>query len=197
MDLVKSEGIDKRPPFAEIGVEPLSAAFDAARLGDAVRRCARADQDGAARSEAHRRTRQHLRLRSAAPRAHRADPPGFTARQRQGQADRRRACACPGDPRGARGGDRSRRLDAARPSPTRRRARLFPACVRRLRPRGRPCPRRGCHGTIARIVQGGRSTSIARRARAGDSPGRIGGLRLRRPGVTPRERRYGGGGGWC
>jgi len=32
MDLVKSEGIDGRPPFAELGVEPLSAEFDAAKL---------------------------------------------------------------------------------------------------------------------------------------------------------------------
>ena len=32
MDLVKSEGIEKRAPFSGLGVEPLSAAFNAARL---------------------------------------------------------------------------------------------------------------------------------------------------------------------
>jgi formamidopyrimidine-DNA glycosylase len=35
MDLVKSDGIEARPPFAGLGVEPLSADFDAARLAAA------------------------------------------------------------------------------------------------------------------------------------------------------------------
>ena len=56
-----------------------------------------------------------------------------------------------GDPRRARGGDRSGRLDAARPSPARRRTRLFPALLRRLRPRRRRLPAHArCRGTIAR-----------------------------------------------
>ena len=93
MDLVKSEGIAEQPPFDGLGVEPLSAEFDAAQARRAVRRRAGADQDRVARPEAHRRPRQHLRLRGAAPRAHHADPSGGDPRRRQGQADRRRARA--------------------------------------------------------------------------------------------------------
>ena len=59
-----------------------------------------------------------------------------------------RVAACPprgagrGDPRRAGRGDRRRRLVAARPSPDDGRARLFPACLPRLRSRGRSPARR-------------------------------------------------------
>ena len=93
MDLVKSEGIDERPPFAAIGVEPLSAEFDAAKLA-ALFAGARAPIKTALLDQKRiAGPRQHLRLRGAAPRARQPDPSGGTPRRRQGQADRRRARA--------------------------------------------------------------------------------------------------------
>ena len=64
----------------------------------------------------------------------------------QGQADARRQGAGGIDRRRARGGDRGRRFDASRPPPDRRRARLFPARLRGLRPRGRRLPAAGLRG---------------------------------------------------
>ena len=46
----------------------------------------------------------------------------------------------------------------ARPSPDRRRTRLFPAPFAVYDREGAACPRPRCRGTIARIVQSGRST---------------------------------------
>ena len=60
-----------------------------------VRRRARADQDRAARPEAHRGLGQHLCLRSAAPRADQADPSGGRAGRRQGSSRRRKRARSP------------------------------------------------------------------------------------------------------
>ena len=62
-----------------------------------------------------------------------------------------------GGPGGADGRARRRRVVAARLPAGGRRARLLPAFLRGLRPRGRALPR-GCGGTIARVVQAGRSS---------------------------------------
>ncbi len=76
-----------------------------------------------------------------------------------GKPSRARRAAGGGHPHGDRRGDRGRRLVAARPHVADRRlARLFPAFLLGLRPRGRTLPAPGCGGTIERIVQSGRST---------------------------------------
>ena len=64
-----------------------------------------------------------------------------------------------GDPGGADGGDRGGRLVAARLSAGGRRARIFPARLRRLRPRrASRAAGRAARGVIARDVQAGRSS---------------------------------------
>ena len=110
----------------------------------------------AARPERRRRARQHLCLRGAAPRASVAEAHGLDHRDRKRRAERARRAAGRCDQGGAQRRDRGRRLVAARPSPDRRRARLFPAPFRVYDREGEPCPTPGCKGTIKRIVQSGR-----------------------------------------
>ena len=167
MDLVKSEGIDERPPFADIGVEPLSAEFDAAKLA-ALFAGARAPIKTALLDQKRIAGLGNIYVCEALHRA-RVKPtrPASTLADAKDKPTAAARALAPAIREVLRGSGRSRRLDPARPPPARRRARLFPAFLRRLRPRRRrlPAPRLPAERSRASSRAGGRR-SIVRRARS-------------------------------
>ena len=123
--------------------------------------CAR--QEGVAetvprRSAHHRRPRQYLCVRGALSGAPVADARRGDDRQQDRQAERARACAGAGDPRGARGCHQGRRLILRdyRQADGELGSFQHSFCV--YGREGKPCLRKGCGGTVRRIVQAGRST---------------------------------------
>ena len=157
--LAPTKGLADHPLFRDLGVEPLSAEFDAAQARRGPGRRAHAAQERAARPEAHRRARQHLRLRGAAPRAAFAAARGGDPRRRQGRADASRQG--PGRRRFARC-SRRRSQRAVRPyaiiaRPTANSA-ISSTPSRSTIAKARPARDARCRGVIARIVQSGRST---------------------------------------
>ena len=158
MKLVPRARLDEEPLLRSLGPEPLGNEFDAAMLAEACHgkktslKAALLDQTIVAglgniyvcealnRSRlSPRRIASTLATRSRrAARAHRA-----AGRFHQGGAQRR---------------DQGRRLVVARPSPDLGRARHFQHNFRVYDREGKPCPTRGCGGTIRRIAQNGRST---------------------------------------
>ena len=105
MDLVKSEGIAERPPFDALGVEPLSAKFDAVKLATlfagarapiktafSTRSASRASatSTSARRCTARASARPARRESSPTPRASRP-PPRARCRRRSAPCSRRRS----------------------------------------------------------------------------------------------------------
>ena len=147
------------PFFAGLGVEPTGNCLRRRLSCRPVRRQARAAEGGAARPARHCRARQYLCLRSAVARQAFAAAHGRKPGAHNGRPTARLVDLASSIRDGDRGGDRGRRLVAARPHPDRRDARLFPAFVSGLRPRGRGLPPTGLRRIPSqRIVQGGRST---------------------------------------
>ncbi len=91
----------------------------------------------------HRRAWQHLRLRGAAPGGPQPQTSGFGARQSQSQGCSQDDVAGGRHTAGSGRGDCGRRFDAARLSPHRRLARIFPARICRLWPGRRDVPAGG------------------------------------------------------
>ena len=118
------------------------------------------DQGRAARSEADRGARQYLCLRGALPRQA-SRRCGSPARSRPRPASRRAKTKALVERRqgGARRGDQGRRLHrcATIAAPTATLGR-FQHRFKVYGREGKPCPRKGCSGTVRRIVQSGRST---------------------------------------
>ena len=117
------------------------------------------DQGGAHRSEADRRARQHLCLRGAVSRRHLADtgsparsPPRPASRPKQPRRSSKPIKSVLGEAIKA-GGSTLR--DYARADG---RLGRFQHRFKVYGREGKPCPRKGCRGTVRRIVQRGRST---------------------------------------
>ena len=134
MDLVASETAEAHPRLIGLGEEPLAAKFDAQRLAKLF---------AGSRSPLKSALLDQKRVAGLGNiyvcEVTFSRPPFATAARlksggRRRKSNSRRPCAGQGHPRGARGSDRSRRLDPARPSPRRWRAGLFPARIRGLRP---------------------------------------------------------------
>ena len=166
MDLVKSEGIDQRPPFAEIGVEPLSAEFDAAKLAALFAgalgpiKTALLDQKRIAGlgniyvCEALHRAR----IKPTHPAGVLADAKGKpTAKARVLALAIRKVL----EEAVEAGGSTLR--DHRQPDGE---LGYFQHSFAVYDREGAACPRKGCRGTIARIVQGEGRRSIVRRARS-------------------------------
>ena len=158
MDLVKSEGIDGRPPFAELGVEPLSAEFDAAKLAAlfagarAPIKTALLDQKRIAglgniyACEALWRAR----LRPTRAASLLADAKGRPTAAARALAPAIRAALEEAIEAGG-----STLRDHRRPDGE---LGYFQHSFAVYDREGVACPRRGCRGTVLRIVQAGRST---------------------------------------
>ena len=144
---------------AAIGIEPLGNALDGAALAALFAGPQGAAEGGPHGPAADRRPRQHLCLRGAVAGAAVARPRRRHARHEDRKAGRDAPAASPRrsatvlEAAIAAGGSSLRDH-----MPHRRRARLFPAPLRGLRPRGRALPAPGCRGIIRRMVQSGRST---------------------------------------
>ena len=162
MDLVPRAELDTSPHFARPRAR---AARQRARRRARSPACSRgkrgAAQGGAARPAPDRRARQHLCLRGAVPgRAVIREAPAGSLATRRRQADasapiawRRRSARCSSEAVEA-GGSTLRDYVADR-----RLARLFPAPLPGLRPRGRALrDARAAAATVRRLVQAGRST---------------------------------------
>jgi formamidopyrimidine-DNA glycosylase len=158
MDLVQSEGIDERAPFDELGVEPLSKAFDAARLAAlfagsrAPIKTALLDQKRIAGlgniyvCEALHRAR----VNPTRPASLLADAKGKPTAAARALVAAIRAVLEEAIEAGG-----STLRDHRQPDGE---LGYFQHSFAVYDREGAPCPRRGCRGTIARIVQGGRST---------------------------------------
>ena len=135
LDYLRRSEADRHPLLAGLGPEPLEAGFDGAYLAAKFAgkltsiKAALLDQRIVAGLGNIYVCEALYRARLVAAAARRVDRP------RPGRPAGR------GDPRGARRGDRSRRLVVARLCPGRWRAWLFPAPLGGLRPRGRALPR--------------------------------------------------------
>ena len=159
MKLVPRARLDEEPLLRALGPEPLGNEFDAAMLAAGVPGQEHQPQGRAARSAGRRRARQHLRLRGAQPRAAFAEAQGLDHRRPRGApneradaAGRRDQGACCNDAIEAGGSSLRdhRRTDGE--------LGMFQHNFRVYDREGKPCPTRGCKGTIKRIVQSGRST---------------------------------------
>ena len=158
MDLVAARGARGASAAARASAPSRSATNSTPRCWRGLAGRKTSAQGGAARPDAWspgsatsmsaRRCTARACRPSAAPRPSR---PATAPNARAERAGRRH-------PRGARRRDRGRRIDAARPPPDRRRARLFPASFPRLRPRGRALPDAGLQGHGQAHRAGGRST---------------------------------------
>jgi formamidopyrimidine-DNA glycosylase len=158
MDLVDSEGIADRPPFDGLGVEPLSAEFDAARLASlfagsrAPIKTALLDQKRIAGlgniyvCEALHRAR----LSPRKPASILADAKGKPTAAARALAPAIRAVLEAAIEAGG-----STLRDHRQPDGE---LGYFQHSFAVYDREGAACPRRGCRGTITRIVQGGRST---------------------------------------
>ena len=135
MDLVATEALAAIRGSAASATSRLAPKFDAARLAKlfsgsrAPLKAALLDQKRIAGLGNIYVCEALFRARLSPSR-----PAGILARRAR-RPDPRRRSAGASDPRRARGSDRGGRLDLARPSPGGRRTRLFPACLRGLRPR--------------------------------------------------------------
>jgi formamidopyrimidine-DNA glycosylase len=158
MDLVNSEGIDQRPPFAEIGVEPLSAEFDAAKLA-ALFAGARGPIKTALLDQKRIAGLGNIYVCEVLHRARIAPtrPAGLLAdaKGRPTAAARRLAPAIREVLAEAVEAGGSTLRDHRQPDGE---LGYFQHSFAVYDREGAACPRRGCRGTIARIVQGGRST---------------------------------------
>ena len=158
MDLVKSEGIEAQPPFAGLGIEPLSAEFDAAKLATlfagarAPIKTALLDQKRIAGlgniyvCEALHRAR----VSPTRPAGILADAKGKPTAAARALAPAIRAVLEAAIEAGG-----STLRDHRQPDGE---LGYFQHSFAVYDREGAPCPRRGCRGTIARVVQGGRST---------------------------------------
>jgi formamidopyrimidine-DNA glycosylase len=158
MDLLNSEGIEARAPFAGIGVEPLSAEFDAARLAAlfagsrAPIKTALLDQKRIAGlgniyvCEALHRAR----LSPTRPAAILADAKGKPSAAARALAPAIREVLEDAIEAGG-----STLRDHRQPDGE---LGYFQHAFAVYDREGAACPRRGCRGTITRIAQGGRST---------------------------------------
>ena len=158
MDLVKSEGIEERPPFAEIGVEPLSAEFDAPKLAALFAgargpiKTALLDQKRIAGlgniyvCEALHRAR----IKPTRPAGLLADAKGKPTAAARALAPAIRKVL---EEAVEAGGSTLR--DHRQPDGE---LGYFQHSFAVYDREGAACPRKGCRGTIVRIVQGGRST---------------------------------------
>ena len=158
MDLIPGETLPGHALFKGLGVEPISAGLHARMAWPPAQGQGHIDQGRPPRSEADRGARQYLRLRGALPGRHLASAARRHARDQDRQADREDESARQRRQGGARRSDQGRRLDVARLCRRRRQARPLPRKFKVYGREGKPCPRKGCSGTIRRIVQSGRST---------------------------------------
>lgn len=158
MDLVKSEGVEARPPFATIGVEPLSQAFDATKLAALFAgarspiKTALLDQKRIAGlgniyvcEALHRARINPTRLAGVL-----ADAKGKPTAKARALAPAIRAVL---EEAVKAGGSTLR--DHRRPDGE---LGYFQHSFAVYDREGAACPRKGCRGTIIRIVQSGRST---------------------------------------
>ena len=152
---------DRRAAAARARSAPSRSATNSTRAdaGRGLRRQGTPRQGGAARPARRRRPRQHLCLRGAAPRADLAAAAGVDAGVALGRAARAHRPAGRCDQGGA---QPTRSRPAARRCATTGRptasSAYFQHRFRVYDREGKPCPTRGCSGTIKRIVQSGRST---------------------------------------
>ena len=158
MDLVESEGIDEREPFDGLGVEPLSAAFDAAKLAALFAgartpiKTALLDQKRIAGlgniyvCEALHRAR----VNPTRPAGLLADANGKPTAAARALSSAIRAVLEAAIEAGG-----STLRDHRQPDGE---LGYFQHSFAVYDREGAPCPRRGCRGTITRVVQGGRST---------------------------------------
>ncbi len=137
MKLIARDELARHPMISGLAPEPLGNAFDGAMLAEACAgkktslKAALSDQKVVAGLG-------NIYVCEALHRAHLSPKRiAATIADRKRRTDRARQCAGRLDPCGAERCDPRGRLVAARSSPDRRRPRLFPAFVPRLRPRGR------------------------------------------------------------
>ena len=158
MLLIPSNELDAHPLLHHLGIEPLSAKLTAEYLAARARGKKVAAEAISLRPAHHRRARQHLRVRGAVSGPAVAVARRGDDRDQDRQAERARAGSGAGDPRRAGGCHPRRRLIVARLSPCQRRARRLQNAFCVYGREGKPCLRKGCGGTVRRIVQAGRST---------------------------------------
>jgi formamidopyrimidine-DNA glycosylase len=158
MDLVESEGIAERPPFDGLGVEPLSAEFDAAKLA-ALFAGARAPIKTALLDQKRVAGLGNIYVCEALHRARIAPtrPAGLLAdaKGKPTAAARALVAAIRAVLEAAVEAGGSTLRDHRQPDGE---LGYFQHSFAVYDREGAPCPRRGCRGVIARIVQGGRST---------------------------------------
>ena len=159
MDLIPTKGLDQHALFKGLGIEPLSPGFTAEWLAQRLKgkatsiKAALVDQRLIAglgniyACEALFRARISPLKRAG------------SLVSKSGKPTKQIEALVGGDQGRARGRDQGRRLVAARLSARRRRARANSSTRFKVYGReGKPCSRKGCGGTVRRIVQGGRST---------------------------------------
>ena len=159
MKLVARAKLDEEPLLRALGPEPLGNEFDAAMLAQRVPGQEDQPQGRAARPARRRRARQHLRLRGAATarcfRRSERPRPSPTARGAPNERAARLVDAIKAVLNDAIEAGGSSLRDHRR---TDGELGMFQHNFRVYDREGKPCPTRGCKGTIKRIVQGGRST---------------------------------------
>jgi len=162
MDLVKSEGIADRPPFDALGVEPLSAEFDAARLAELFAG-ARRPIKTALLDQKRIAGLGNIYVCEALHRARVSPtrPAGILAgaNGKPTAAARALAPAIRAVLEAAVEAGGSTLRDHRQPDGE---LGYFQHSFVVYDREGAACPRRGCRGTIARVVQGGRSTFYCR-----------------------------------
>jgi formamidopyrimidine-DNA glycosylase len=158
MDLVESEGIAERAPFDALGVEPLSAEFDAAKLA-ALFAGARAPIKTALLDQKRIAGLGNIYVCEALHRARVAPtrPAGLLAdaKGKPTAAARALSSAIRAVLEAAIEAGGSTLRDHRQPDGE---LGYFQHSFAVYDREGAPCPRRGCRGTITRVVQGGRST---------------------------------------
>ena len=157
MDLSTSEGLNERPPFAELGVEPLSAEFDAGALA-ALFAGVRAPIKTALLDQNRIAGLGNIYVCEALHRARLSPPRRRRSLPTPTEADRRARTLAPAirevlEEAVEAGGSTLR--DHRQPDGA---LGYFQHSLRRLRPRGRRLPAPGLPRDDRRIVQGGRST---------------------------------------
>jgi formamidopyrimidine-DNA glycosylase len=158
MDLIRSEGIAEQAPFNALGVEPLSAEFDVAKLAAlfagarAPIKTALLDQKriGGLGNIYVCEALHRARVSPTRPAGNLADAKGKPTAAARALAPAIRAVLEAAIEAGG-----STLRDHRQPDGE---LGYFQHSFAVYDREGAPCPRRGCHGTIARIVQGGRST---------------------------------------
>ncbi len=158
MDLIKSEGIAERAPFAGLGVEPLSAEFDAAELA-ALFAGARAPIKTALLDQKRIAGLGNIYVCEALHRArvNPTRPAGLLAdaKGKPTAAARALVSAIRAVLEAAIEAGGSTLRDHRQPDGE---LGYFQHSFAVYDREGAPCPRRGCRGTITRVAQGGRST---------------------------------------